>query len=94
MMNLNISFFATRSLGCRAHGKAFYVLGCVRVLIGFYRIGVFLWNPFDNQTLAVRFGRFKRELNRKQLLRRNRTMCEAIRMTARKPDLARYHSRA
>ena len=65
--SLAFTWFWTKGCWSKLRGRCFCVLDRFWILIGFYRGGVFLWNPFNNDTIAMRFFRFRNELNRKQL---------------------------
>ena len=67
-MNFNFVWFHTRSYGSRLHGKLFWFQNDPVILIGFYRGGVYLWNPLTNRTIAMKFYRFKKEQKKKTLL--------------------------
>lgn len=66
-MDLRFTLFHTRSLGSKLQGKLFWVFNEPCVIIGFYRLGLYLWNPFTGDTIAMRFWRFRKELAKQQL---------------------------
>jgi hypothetical protein len=66
-VDLRFVLFHTRSCGSRLQGKLFWIFGQPAVIIGFYRLGVYLWNPFTGDSYAMRFWRFKKELKKRTL---------------------------
>lgn len=60
-------FYSSKTFGAKFHSKLFWIWHEPMIVIGFYRLGVYLWNPFTDDLIAMRFGRFRREIFRKQL---------------------------